>query len=112
MGFHEPGRRQIQLGELIWTCYKICGHEKTVVMLDKLKELGFRAATRSGCSIGIDDMIIPKEKDQEIHNAQKQINEVEKQYRKGVITPGERYNKVIDIWTHCTDKIANVMLAP
>ena len=79
-------------------------------MLDKLKELGFRSATRSGCSIGIDDMIIPKEKDQEIHNAQKQISEVEKQYRKGVITPGERYNKVIDIWTHCTDQIANVML--
>src|SRR6202161_1382096 len=88
----------------------MCGHEKTVIMLDNLKELGFRSATRSGCSIGIDDMIIPKEKDQEIHNAQKQISEVEKQYRKGVITPGERYNKVIDIWTHCTDQIANVML--
>src|ERR1700684_1150328 len=88
----------------------MCGHEKTVIMLDKLKELGFRAATHSGCSIGIDDMIIPKEKDQEIQNAKKQIAEVEKQYRKGVITPGERYNKVIDIWTHCTDQIANVML--
>src|ERR1051326_2429571 len=55
-------------------------------------------------------MIIPKEKDQEIDAAQKQIREVEKQYRKGVITPGERYNKIIDIWTHCTDQIANVML--
>ena len=54
-------------------------------------------------------MIIPKEKDQEIDDAQKQIKEVEKQYRKGVITPGERYNKIIDIWTHCTDQIANVM---
>ena len=54
-------------------------------------------------------MIIPKEKDQEIDAAQKQIKEVEKQYRKGVITPGERYNKIIDIWTHCTDQIANVM---
>jgi DNA-directed RNA polymerase subunit beta' len=75
-----------------------------------LKELGFREATRSGCSIGIDDMIIPKEKVQEIESAQKQITEVEKQYRKGVITPGERYNKIIDIWTHCTDQIANVML--
>src|SRR5208337_3885273 len=88
----------------------ICGHEKTVIMLDKLKELGFREATKSGCSIGIDDMIIPKEKEQEIEAAQKQIREVEKQYRKGVITPGERYNKIIDIWTHCTDQIANVML--
>jgi len=55
-------------------------------------------------------MIIPKEKVQEIESAQKQISEVEKQYRKGVITPGERYNKIIDIWTHCTDQIANVML--
>ena len=54
-------------------------------------------------------MIIPKEKDQEIDAAQKQITEVEKQYRKGVITAGERYNKIIDIWTHCTDQIANVM---
>ena len=62
-------------------------------------------------SIGIDDMIIPKEKDQEIDAAQKQIREVEKQYRKGVITPGERYNKIVDIWTHCTDQIASVMFS-
>src|SRR5205814_10730418 len=55
-------------------------------------------------------MIIPKEKTHEIETAQKQIADVEKQYRKGVITPGERYNKIIDIWTHCTDQIANVML--
>ena len=99
-----------QLGDLIWNCYKICGQDKTVITLDHLKELGFREATRAGVSIGIDDMIIPKEKGQEIENAQKQIAEVEKQYRKGVITPGERYNKIIDIWTHCTDQIANVML--
>src|SRR5947208_7534002 len=99
-----------QLGELIWNCYKFCGQEKTVTTLDRLKELGFFEATRAGVSIGIDDMIIPKEKTQEIETAQKQISEVEKQYRKGVITPGERYNKVIDIWTHCTDQIANVML--
>ena len=75
-------------------------------MLDKLKELGFREATKSGVSIGIDDMIIPKERDEEIEDAQKQIKEVEKQYRKGVITSGERYNKIIDIWTHCTDQIS------
>src|SRR3974377_2510473 len=79
-------------------------------MLDRLKELGFREATRAGVSIGIDDMIIPKEKEQEIEAAQKQIKEVEKQYRKGVITTGARYKKIIDIWTHCTDQIANVML--
>jgi len=110
MGFPNKPVKKSELGDLIWKCYKICGHDKTVTMLDKLKELGFREATKAGVSIGIDDMIIPKEKDQEIDAAQKQIKEVEKQYRKGVITPGERYNKVIDIWTHCTDQIANVML--
>ncbi|HTD88666.1 MAG TPA: DNA-directed RNA polymerase subunit beta', partial [Candidatus Binatia bacterium] len=110
LGFPNKVIGKSSLGDLIWNCYKHCGQERTVVMLDRLKELGFREATKSGCSIGIDDMIIPKEKSQEIENAQKQISEVEKQYRKGVITPGERYNKIIDIWTHCTDQIANVML--
>ena len=109
MGFPNKPVKKSELGDLIWRCYKICGHDKTVIMLDKLKELGFREATKAGVSIGIDDMIIPDEKDQEIKNAQAQIKEVEKQYRKGVITPGERYNKIIDIWTHCTDQIANVM---
>jgi DNA-directed RNA polymerase subunit beta' len=110
MGFPNKSVKKSELGDLIWKCYKICGHEKTVTMLDKLKELGFREATKAGVSIGIDDMIIPKEKEAEIDDAQKKIKEVEKQYRKGVITPGERYNKIIDIWTHCTDQIANVML--
>jgi DNA-directed RNA polymerase subunit beta' len=110
LGFPNKSVKKSELGDIIWKCYKICGHDKTVAMLDKLKELGFREATRAGVSIGIDDMIIPKEKGQEIDAAQKQIKEVEKQYRKGVITPGERYNKIIDIWTHCTDQIANVML--
>jgi DNA-directed RNA polymerase subunit beta' len=99
-----------QLGELIWRCYKVCGHEQTIAALDRLKELGFREATRAGISIGIDDMIIPVEKTQEIDAAHKLIAEVDRQHRRGHITSGERYNKVIDIWTHCTDKISNVML--
>ncbi len=110
LGFPNKVVGKSQIGDLIWNCYKYCGHEKTVATLDKLKELGFFEATRAGVSIGIDDMIIPKEKGHEIETAQKQIAEVEKQYRKGVITPGERYNKVVDIWTHCTDQISNVML--
>jgi DNA-directed RNA polymerase subunit beta' len=110
LGFPNRPIKKSEIGDLIWSCYKVCGHERTVVVLDKLKELGFREATRSGCSIGIDDMIIPKEKTHEIELAQKQITDVEKQYRKGVITPGERYNKIVDIWTHCTDQIASVML--
>ncbi|MBI1177922.1 DNA-directed RNA polymerase subunit beta' [bacterium] len=111
LGFPNKVVGKSQIGDLIWNCYKVCGHERTVITLDRLKEMGFREATRAGVSIGIDDMIIPKEKNQEIKSAQDQINEVEKQYRKGVITPGERYNKVIDIWTHCTDQISNVMIS-
>jgi DNA-directed RNA polymerase subunit beta' len=109
MGFYNKSAGKSQLGDLIWRCYKVAGHEKTVAMLDKLKELGFREASKSGCSIGIDDMIIPKEKDEEIDSAQKKIREVEKQHRKGIITSGERYNKIVDIWTHATDQIASVM---
>ena len=110
LGFFNKVAGKAQLGQIIWNCYKLCGHERTIVALDRLKEVGFREATGSGCSIGIDDMIIPKEKDQEIAAAQRQIGEVEKQYRRGIITPGERYNKIIDIWTHCTDQISNVMI--
>ena len=109
LGFYNKSAGKSQLGDLIWKCYKFAGHEKTVVMLDKLKELGFREATKSGVSIGIDDMIVPKERDEQIEAAHKQIREVEKQYRKGVITFGERYNKIVDVWTHCTDQISSVM---
>jgi DNA-directed RNA polymerase subunit beta' len=98
------------LGDIISNCYKFCGHEVTVRVLDELKKLGFTEATKAGISMGFEDMIIPKEKAKEIDKAHKQITDVDKQYRNGVITPGERYNKVIDIWTHCTDQIADVML--
>src|ERR1700733_7781236 len=109
LGFHNKPVKKSDLGDLIWKCYKFAGHDKTVTMLDKLKEIGFREATKSGVSIGIDDMIVPKERDEQIENAHRQIREVEKQYRKGVITSGERYNKIVDIWTHCTDQISGVM---
>ena len=98
------------LGDVISNCYRHCGHEETVKVLDELKKLGFAEATKAGISMGFEDMIIPGEKAKEIQKAHKQIEDVDKQYRRGVITPGERYNKVIDIWTHCTDQIADVML--
>ncbi len=110
LGFPNIAVGKGVIGDLIWHSYKLAGQARTVEVLDELKELGFREATRAGVSIGIDDMIIPQEKGQEIKAAQKEIVDVEKQYRKGVITPGERYNKIIDIWTHATDKISNVML--
>ncbi|MFM8683794.1 MAG: DNA-directed RNA polymerase subunit beta', partial [Chthoniobacterales bacterium] len=98
-----------QLSEIIWNTYQVGGQQVTVQTLDRLKDLGFREATRAGISIGIVDMIIPKEKQLEIDRAHKQIDEVEKQYRKGIITDGERYTKIIDIWTHAGEEISNVM---
>ncbi|MSU35673.1 MAG: DNA-directed RNA polymerase subunit beta' [Pedosphaera sp.] len=110
LGFVNFAVGKSKLGDIIMNCYKTVGHDRTVVTLDKLKEVGFEQATKAGVSIGIDDMIIPIEKEKEIKNALSQIGDVEKQHKKGVITNQERYNKVVDIWTHCTDQIANVML--
>jgi len=100
LGFFNKAAGKKQLSDIIWRCYQIAGPAQTVATLDKLKELGFTEATKAGISIGISDMIIPKEKQTELENAYKQIRQVEQQYRKGIITDGERYNKIIDIWTH------------
>jgi DNA-directed RNA polymerase subunit beta' len=94
---------------LVGRCYNMLGNEATVHFLDELKDLGFRYATLSGLSIGIDDMHIPSSKEQLIGNARSQVNEVETQYQDGVITNGERYNKVVDIWAHVTEQIADQM---
>src|SRR5205809_5714468 len=97
LGFFNRPAGKKQLSDIIWRCYQVAGPAATVATLDKLKELGFTEATRAGISIGISDMIIPKEKETELENAYKQIRQVEQQYRKGIITDGERYNKIIDI---------------
>ena len=109
LGFFNKPAGKKQLSDIIWRCYQIAGPAETVATLDKLKELGFTEATKAGLSIGISDMIIPKEKATELESAYKQIRLVEQQYRKGIITDGERYNKIIDIWTHAGDEISNVM---
>jgi len=109
LGFYNKVAGKKQLSDIIWRCYKAVGQARTVETLDKLKELGFREATRAGASIGINDMIIPKEKAVLIESAQKQIAEVQKQYRRGIITDGERKNKVQDIWTHTGEEIANAL---
>ena len=109
LGFYNKVAGKKQLSDIIWRCYKAVGQQRTVETLDRLKELGFREATRAGASIGISDMIIPKEKAPLIESAQKQISEVEKQYRRGIITDGERKNKVQDIWTHTGEEIANAL---
>src|SRR3982751_5948595 len=109
LGFFNKAAGKKQLSDIIWRCYQVAGQNGTVETLDRLKELGFAEATKAGISIGISDMIIPKEKETELQNAYKAIKTVEQQYRKGIITDGERYNKIIDIWTHAGDEISNVM---
>ncbi|MFQ5968347.1 MAG: DNA-directed RNA polymerase subunit beta' [Acidimicrobiia bacterium] len=94
---------------LVAECYNRLGNEATVVFLDDLKDIGFRYATLSGLSIGIDDMHIPSSKERLVDGARTLVNEVETQYQDGVITNGERYNKVVDIWAHVTEQIAEEM---
>src|SRR5438132_1390647 len=98
-----------EITSLVGRCYNSLGNEATVHFLDELKDLGFRYATLSGLSIGIDDMHIPSSKERQITSAREQVNEVEQQYQDGVITNGERYNKVVDIWAHVTELIAEEM---
>jgi DNA-directed RNA polymerase subunit beta' len=99
------------LQQLVQSCYLKFGLEKTVDMLDSLKHLGFTYATRSGLSIGIDDLIIPKEKAPLVEKARDEVIKVESQYLEGAITNGERYNKVIAIWSEATEDIANAMFS-
>jgi DNA-directed RNA polymerase subunit beta' len=97
------------LGKIIWQCYHVSGNIETVRVLDSLKNMGFEHATLAGVSIGLGDMIIPAEKEEIIGKARKAVAEVESQYRRGVITDGERYNKIVDIWTHTTEETSNAM---
>ena len=109
LGFFNKVCGKKQLSDIILRCYKMVGQARTVEVLDALKDLGFRSATRAGISIGITDMKIPEEKPERIASAYKQIEEVEKQYRRGIITDGERKNKVQEIWTHTGDELANAL---
>src|SRR5437868_1716216 len=97
------------LQQLVQSCYLKFGLEKTVEMLDSLKHLGFTYATKSGLSIGIDDLIIPQQKAELVKTARSEVIKVESQYLEGAITNGERYNKVIAIWSEATEDIANAM---
>src|SRR3954470_8929012 len=111
LGFINFPVPKSKLGDLILNTYKLTGNQMTVETLDKLKELGFQTAFQAGISIGIDDMIIPDSKKEIVSESRKKIAEVEGQFNKGIITDGERYNKVVDIWTGATDKIAKEVFA-
>jgi len=109
VGFINNNVGKKQIVDIIWRCYQVAGKVQTVAVLDELKTLGFKEATRSGTSIGIVDMVIPEEKPAIIAKAYEDVDKVTKQYRNGVITDGERYQKVVDVWTHATDTIANAL---
>ena len=99
-----------ELANLINYCYRSCGDKTTVLLADRLKDIGFKFATKAGVSIAIHNMVIPENKKEIVTKADKDVLGIQKQYMEGLITYGERYNKVIDIWAQATEKIAVEML--
>ncbi len=99
-----------ETGKLIEFCYKRQGRSATVIFLDEIEKLGFRSATASGNSICIDDMHIPSNKNKLITEGEKEVLDVQGQYADGLITNGERYNKVVDIWAEITESVADAMM--
>ncbi len=102
--------RKKEVGDIIDIIYRHCGQKETVMFVDRLMSLGFRNACKAGISFGKDDLIVPDAKHTLIEETETQVEEFEKQYQNGLITKGEKYNKVVDIWAACTDKIADEMM--
>jgi DNA-directed RNA polymerase subunit beta' len=99
-----------QVSEIIDLVFRFCGQKSTVIFCDKLKDLGFKYAFKSGISFGKDDLIIPEKKQTLVNDTKKKIEEYENQYAEGLITRGEKYNKVVDSWFKCTDLVAAEMM--
>jgi len=108
-GFVNRELNKNQVGDIVIDCYKRFGHSATVQLLDDIKKLGFEMATAGGISIGIHDLNIPEEKSDVLKDSREEVAKVEEQYRKGIITDSERKSKVIDIWTHATDEISDLL---
>jgi DNA-directed RNA polymerase subunit beta' len=100
-----------EISKLINVSFRKCGLKETVVFADKLLQNGFRLATKAGISIAIDDMLVPAEKHGIIERSAKEVKEIEQQYVSGLVTSGERYNKVVDIWGKAGDEVSKVMMA-
>ncbi|MBH2008679.1 DNA-directed RNA polymerase subunit beta' [Thermomonas sp.] len=98
------------ISRLINSCYRMLGLKDTVVFADKLMYTGFAYATRAGVSIGIDDMTIPLEKKSILDEAEAEVLEIQQQYQSGLVTAGERYNKVVDIWSRTNERVAKAMM--
>jgi DNA-directed RNA polymerase subunit beta' len=99
-----------EISKLINTSFRRCGLRETVIFADRLLQSGFTLATRAGLSIAIDDMLVPVQKGEIIRAAEKEVKEIEAQYTSGLVTQGERYNKVVDIWGRAGDQVGKVMM--
>ncbi|MDC8786762.1 DNA-directed RNA polymerase subunit beta' [Roseateles koreensis] len=106
----DKALKKKEISRLINTSFRKCGLKETVVLADKLLQSGFRLATRAGISIAIDDMLVPPEKPVLIARAEQEVKEIEQQYISGLVTAGERYNKVVDIWGKTGDEVGKVMM--
>ena len=99
-----------RISELINACYRRVGLKETVIFADQLMYAGFSYATRAGISVGVDDMVTPAEKGEILHQAEAEVKSIQKQYASGLLTDGERYNKVVDIWSRTSEKVAQSMM--
>ena len=99
-----------EISRLINRCYREAGLKATVVFADKLMYLGFEYATKSGVSIALDDMVVPDNKESILQDAESQVKSIQSQFTSGLLTQGERYNKVVDIWSRTNDQVANAMM--
>ncbi len=99
-----------EISKLINTAFRKCGLRETVIFADKLMQKGFTLATRAGLSIAIGDMVVPTQKEEIIRNSEREVKEIEAQYTSGLVTQGERYNKVVDIWGRAGDQVGKVMM--
>ncbi|HEU4484310.1 MAG TPA: DNA-directed RNA polymerase subunit beta' [Povalibacter sp.] len=95
---------------VINVCYRTVGLKETVVFADQLMYTGFAYATRAGVSIGVDDMVVPQQKTKILASAEREVKEIQEQYASGLVTNGERYNKVVDIWSRTNDQVAKAMM--
>ncbi len=110
MGFHNNVFAKRELGDLVFDCFTQVGLGRTTVFLDDLKDFGFRYATLGGVSVGIDDMEVPPEKLEILKDAEEQVARFQRAYSAGFISFGERYNKIIDTWTHANNDVADAMV--
>ena len=98
------------ISHLINACYRQVGLKESVIFADQIMYTGFYYAMRSGSSIGFEDLVIPSEKSTILSKAEAEVKEIENQHAEGLVTDGERYNKVVDIWSHTNDQVAKAMM--